>query len=48
MIIDITHIIRHDFREVGNRDKADSFVKKTINLLKNTLFIKASDDEFEY
>ena len=43
MGVDISHIIRHDFRQVGDRIASSDFVKKTIERLKKNLFIQDID-----
>lgn len=47
MGVDISHIIRHDFRDVKNRVASMEFVKETIEELKKNLNINEVDDEFE-
>ena len=47
MGVDISHIIRHDFKEVNNHAAAMDFVKETIERLKKNLHIYGVDDEFE-
>lgn len=47
MGVDISHIIRHDFRDVKNRVASMEFVKETIEKLKKNLNINEVDDEFE-
>ena len=46
MGVDITHIIRHDFKDVKNRTSAMHFVKETIEKLKKNLHIYGVDEEF--
>ena len=46
MGVDITHIIRHDFKDVKNRDSAMDFVKETIEKLKKNLHIYGVDEKF--
>lgn len=48
MGVDISHIIRHDFRQVGDRIASSDFVKKTIERLKKNLFIQDIDGCFSY
>ena len=47
MGVDITHIIRHEFKDVRNRKAAMDFVNETIERLKINLHIFGVDDEFE-
>lgn len=47
MGVDVTHIIRHEFRDVKNNKAAIAFVNETIQRLKNNLHILGVDDEFE-
>ena len=47
MGVDISHIIRHDFRDVKIHAAAMDFVKETIERLKKNLHIYGADDEFE-
>lgn len=47
MGVDITHIIRHKFRDVHNHAAAMDFTKKTIRRLKENLHIYEVDDKFE-
>lgn len=46
MGVDISHIIRHDFKDVKNHVAAMDFVNKTIQRLKNNLHIYGVDDKF--
>lgn len=48
MGVDISHIIRHGFREVDNKETSKKFVEKTIAALKKNLLIQNVDDCFEY
>ena len=48
MGVDISHIIRHDFRQVKDKKAAKAFVDKTIDRLKKNLLIQDVDDCFEY
>lgn len=48
MGVDISHIIRHGFREVENKETSKKFVEKTIAALKKNLLIQNVDDSFEY
>ena len=48
MSVDISHIIKHDFHEVGNEQATEEFVKKTMRQLKENLLIQAADDLWEY
>ncbi len=48
MGVDISHIVRHDFRGVENEEKSKKFVEKTIATLKKNLLIQNVDDCFEY
>ena len=45
-MIDITHIIRHDFMEVHDLGASMEFINETIRLLKERLFIQVPDDAF--
>lgn len=47
MGVDITHIIRHNFRQTHNVQLSVEFTRKTIDRLKKELFIQNSDDDFE-
>ena len=47
MGVDITHVIRHEFRDVKNRAASVEFVMKTIERLKKNLHLYGLDDEFE-
>lgn len=47
MGVDITHIIRHDFRNVENKKTSEQFVIKTIDRLKKNLLIQGVDACFE-
>ena len=47
MGVDISHIIRHDFRNVKNHASAMDFVKETIERLKNNLHIYGVDEQFD-
>lgn len=47
MGVDISHIIRHDFKDVNNRVSSMGFVKETIERLKKNLYIYGVDEEFE-
>lgn len=47
MGVDITHIIRHNFRQTHNVQLSIEFTRKTIDRLKKELFIQNSDDDFE-
>lgn len=47
MGVDVTHIIRHEFRDVKNHKAAMAFVNETIQRLKINLHIFGVDDEFE-
>lgn len=47
MGVDISHIIRHDFKDVNNRVSSMGFVKETIESLKKNLHIYGVDEEFE-
>lgn len=46
MGVDVSHIIRHDFKDVKNQTAAMDFVKETIERLKKNLYIYGVDDEF--
>ena len=46
MGVDITHIIRHNFRDVTNPASAMDYVKETIFKLKKNLHIYGVDEEF--
>ena len=46
MGVDISHIIRHDFRNVQDKNESLEFTKKTIEQLKNNLCIHSVDDKF--
>lgn len=48
MGVDISHIVRHNFREVEDKEKSRRFVEKTIAALKKNLLIQKVDDCFEY
>lgn len=48
MGVDISHIIRHDFREVDDKEASKKFVERTITALKKNLLIQNVDDCFEY
>lgn len=48
MGVDISHIIRHDFRQVNDREASRAFVNETIKRLKQNLFIYEEDEEFQY
>lgn len=47
MGVDITHLIRHEFRDIHNHAAAMEFTKSTIEHLKKNLHIYGVDDEFE-
>lgn len=47
MGVDVSHIIRHDFHEIHDHEKALDFVKETIEVLKDRLQIKCSNQKFE-
>ena len=47
MGVDISHIIRHDFKDVKNHATSMDFVNKTIERLKKNLHIYGVDEEFE-
>lgn len=46
MGVDVTHIIRHEFRDVKDKKAAMVFVDETIQRLKKNLHIYGVDDEF--
>lgn len=46
MGVDISHIIRHNFKDVTNHSSAMDYVKETISKLKENLFIYGVDEEF--
>lgn len=48
MGVDISHIIRHGFREVENKETSKKFVERTIATLKKNLLIHNVDDCFGY
>ena len=48
MGVDISHIIRHNFYEVEDKDASKLFVQKTIERLKNNLHIQNSIESFRY
>ncbi len=48
MGVDISHIIRHDFRQVEDKEASKAFVFKTMEQLKKNLHILEVDDCFEY
>lgn len=48
MGVDISHIIRHDFRDVDDKKTSKKFVEETITALKKNLLIQNADDGFEY
>lgn len=48
MGVDISHIIKHDFRQVEDKNASKDFVMKTIKRLKNNLLIQEEDECFEY
>ena len=47
MGVDISHIIRHDFRDVNNRDDALEYTKEAIERLKKNLHLYGADEVFE-
>lgn len=47
MGVDISHVIRHNFRDVNNHRSALDYVKNTIEKLKKNLHIYGVDEEFE-
>lgn len=47
MGVDITHIIKHSFRQTDNIQLSIEFAKKTIEHLKKVLLIQSSIDSFE-
>lgn len=46
MGVDISHIIKHEFREVENKDASIEFCKKTIARLNKNLLINKSEEDF--
>ena len=48
MSVDISHIIRHNFRQVEDKKASKAFVMKTIEQLKKNLLIQEVDDCFNY
>ncbi len=48
MGVDISHIIRHNFRQVEDKEASKAFVLKTIAQLKKNLLIQEVDDCFSY
>lgn len=48
MGIDISNIVKTDFRQVEDRFASEEYAKKTIELLKKNLFIKGADDYFVF
>lgn len=48
MGVDISHIIKHDFRLVEDKKASKDFVMKTIERLKKNLLIQEVDDCFDY
>lgn len=48
MGVDISHIIKHNFHELGNRLATEQFVKGTIGRLKKNLQIRPEYDLWEY
>lgn len=47
MGVDITHIVRHEFYNVENRDSAMRFVRDTIRSIKRNLSLDESEDAFD-
>lgn len=47
MGVDITHIIRHDFHDVRNREAAEAFTRKTIARLQSVLRMEKNSIEVE-
>lgn len=47
MGVDITHIIRHDYKDIKNHEAAIAYVNETIQKLKENLHIYGLDDMFE-
>ena len=47
MGVDITHIIKHNFRQTSDIQLSLGFAKKTIDYLKNKLLLKGTYDDFE-
>lgn len=47
MGVDISHIIKHDFHEVANKEAAIAFAKATIERLKKNLLLDNPDEDFE-
>ena len=47
MSVDISHIIKNSFRQVGNRMQTEQFVKETIDKLKQNLLIGDADGIIE-
>lgn len=47
MSVDISHIIKTDFRNTENRDEAWKFILQTINMLKKALKIKVDEQDWE-
>lgn len=48
MGIDVSHIIRHNFRNIKDRTATNEFVLHTIEQLKEKLCLCEADDDFEY
>lgn len=48
MSIDVSHIIRHNFRKVDDRVAINDFVLHTMGQLKEKLYLHEADDDFEY
>lgn len=47
MGVDITHIIRHDFRDVSNKEVALEYTQKAVDRLKKNLHLYGADDVFQ-
>ena len=45
MGIDVSHIIRHDFRGINNPKKVHGYIQKTIRLLKEKFCIHLKDED---
>ena len=47
MGVDITHIVKHNFRFVEDRDASIAFARATIEKLRNRLCFVETEDDFE-
>lgn len=47
MVVDVTHIIRHDFKDVKNHEAAKKYLLQTLELLKEKFCIHLDNDDWD-